>query len=488
MKIAIPVIVGAIIGYVTNWLAIKMLFRPHEEKRILGLRIPFTPGLIPKERNRIAKSVGITIGEYLLSPDVVINSLTNNRIESHIKEWVESNMNRLKKEKRSIKDFMTIIIKDNYSQVLKAVKEKITGYICKEARKDTFKQKIMSLLDSSFLNESIENIYSLVIQKVELFLSELPYSSEVQELIKDAIEVKLNELKQDERKLNEIIPEDSIDAFKNFIHENDQHIVNILKDMLDDPQIEKRIKESIYNLVSSNMNRLIAMFVSPEMISDKFYGIIKDYINNPKSNEKIIDIIITAIDKILENRAETVFSEVSSIVGEEQISGISHSILSYVSTEKNRRSILDMIGRKIESQKLEIRNTILNLLYGKIEEILDSQMLYNSIYAIVDEFIDKTINIPVSSIVANVDEGATSRISSFFIDMFKYFIKHKLPRIVELFNISKVVEDEINSYDVAFAEKLIVEIAERELKAITWLGALLGGIMGMLSPLLQMIS
>lgn len=488
MKIAIPVIVGAIIGYVTNWLAIKMLFRPHEEKRILGLRIPFTPGLIPKERNRIAKSVGITIGEYLLSPDVVINSLTNNRIESHIKEWVESNMNRLKKEKRSIKDFMTIIIKDNYSQVLKAVKEKITGYICKEARKDTFKQKIMSLLDSSFLNESIENIYSLVIQKMELFLSELPYSSEVQELIKDAIEVKLNELKQDERKLNEIIPEDSIDAFKNFIHENDQHIVNILKDMLDDPQIEKRIKESIYNLVSSNMNRLIAMFVSPEMISDKFYGIIKDYINNPKSNEKIIDIIITAIDKILENRAETVFSEVSSIVGEEQISGISHSILSYVSTEKNRRSILDMIGRKIESQKLEIRNTILNLLYGKIEEILDSQMLYNSIYAIVDEFIDKTINIPVSLIVANVDEGATSRISSFFIDMFKYFIKHKLPRIVELFNISKVVEDEINSYDVAFAEKLIVEIAERELKAITWLGALLGGIMGMLSPLLQMIS
>lgn len=488
MKIAIPVIVGAIIGYVTNWLAIKMLFRPHEEKRILGLRIPFTPGLIPKERNRIAKSVGITIGEYLLSPDVVINSLTNNRIESHIKEWVESNMNRLKKEKRSIKDFMTIIIKDNYSQVLKAVKEKITGYICKEARKDTFKQKIMSLLDSSFLNESIENIYSLVIQKVELFLSELPYSSEVQELIKDAIEVKLNELKQDERKLNEIIPEDSIDAFKNFIHENDQHIVNILKDMLDDPQIEKRIKESIYNLVSSNMNRLIAMFVSPEMISDKFYGIIKDYINNPKSNEKIIDIIITAIDKILENRAETVFSEVSSIVGEEQISGISHSILSYVSTEKNRRSILDMIGRKIESQKLEIRNTILNLLYGKIEEILDSQMLYNSIYAIVDEFIDKTINIPVSLIVANVDEGATSRISCFFIDMFKYFIKHKLPRIVELFNISKVVEDEINSYDVAFAEKLIVEIAERELKAITWLGALLGGIMGMLSPLLQMIS
>lgn len=50
-----------------------------------------------------------------------------------------------------------------------------------------------------------------------------------------------------------------------------------------------------------------------------------------------------------------------------------------------------------------------------------------------------------------------------------------------------MVEDEINRFDVAFAEEIIIEIANKELKAITWLGALLGGIMGMLSPLLQLI-
>ena len=50
MKLIIPIIVGAIIGYFTNWLAIKMLFRPHYEKKIFGIKIPFTPGLIPKEK------------------------------------------------------------------------------------------------------------------------------------------------------------------------------------------------------------------------------------------------------------------------------------------------------------------------------------------------------------------------------------------------------------------------------------------------------
>ena len=76
MKIIIPIIVGAIIGYFTNWLAIKMLFRPHYEKRIFGYKLPFTPGLIPKERYRIAKSIGETVGVYLLSPDTIIEELS----------------------------------------------------------------------------------------------------------------------------------------------------------------------------------------------------------------------------------------------------------------------------------------------------------------------------------------------------------------------------------------------------------------------------
>lgn len=62
MKFFIPALVGAFIGYITNWLAIKMLFRPHHEKRIFGIKLPFTPGLIPKEKDRIAKSVGKLLG------------------------------------------------------------------------------------------------------------------------------------------------------------------------------------------------------------------------------------------------------------------------------------------------------------------------------------------------------------------------------------------------------------------------------------------
>lgn len=487
MKLIIPVMVGAVIGYVTNWLAIKMLFRPHEEKRIFGFHIPFTPGLIPKERSRIAKSIGETVGGYLLSPEVIMNSLKDNRIESYIKEWVGSSINKLKEEERTIRDFIVMFAKENYNSILKGVKYKTAGYILKELRKEEFKQKIRELIERSISGESMESIYTLLSSRIELFLSELKYSDKAQEFLISAIGNKLNELAQDERILREIIPDNFIDSFNSFVENNSEYIARILRDMLDDPMVENRIKESICSLASQNINRLIALFISPELIADKLYGIIKDYINKHQANEGIVEILKKAVDKILDSRGDIIFTEISSIVGEEQISGISKSILAYVSSEENLRKVLDIIFEKMESEKPEIIKTILNSLYAKIEEMLDKEELQSSIYIITDEFIENMINTPVSSMVHSVDEIMAERISGFIMDIFKYFIKARLPYVVELFNISKIVEDEINSYDVEFAEKLIVEIADRELKAITWLGALLGGIMGLLSPLLQML-
>lgn len=43
-------LLGCLIGYVTNSLAVKMLFRPYRPLRIGKFRIPFTPGMIPKDK------------------------------------------------------------------------------------------------------------------------------------------------------------------------------------------------------------------------------------------------------------------------------------------------------------------------------------------------------------------------------------------------------------------------------------------------------
>lgn len=70
-------LIGALIGFFTNWLAVRMLFRPYTEKRIGKLRIPFTPGIIPKRRGALAASVGKAVGESLLTGDDIAAALVS---------------------------------------------------------------------------------------------------------------------------------------------------------------------------------------------------------------------------------------------------------------------------------------------------------------------------------------------------------------------------------------------------------------------------
>ena len=59
-------LIGAVIGYCTNYIAVKMLFYPRKEIRVFGHRLPFTPGAIPKGQQRLAKAATEmeSIGQY----------------------------------------------------------------------------------------------------------------------------------------------------------------------------------------------------------------------------------------------------------------------------------------------------------------------------------------------------------------------------------------------------------------------------------------
>lgn len=64
------------------------------------------------------------------------------------------------------------------------------------------------------------------------------------------------------------------------------------------------------------------------------------------------------------------------------------------------------------------------------------------------------------------------------------FIDEHFPKILDTINISKIVCDRINEMDVAETEKLILQVMNKEPKAIVWLGAGLGLIMGSINCLI----
>ena len=79
---------GAVIGYITNDIAIRMLFRPRTAKYICGRRVPFTPGIIPKEKDRIASAIGGAISENLMNREVLEKTLLSDEMLDKIRTAV----------------------------------------------------------------------------------------------------------------------------------------------------------------------------------------------------------------------------------------------------------------------------------------------------------------------------------------------------------------------------------------------------------------
>ena len=98
-------LIGGIIGYITNDIAIRMLFRPHSAKYLFGVKIPFTPGIIPKEKGRIAEAIGGAISQNLMNQEVMQRYLLSDDMTLKVRISVENFFNTQKQNQESVTDF-----------------------------------------------------------------------------------------------------------------------------------------------------------------------------------------------------------------------------------------------------------------------------------------------------------------------------------------------------------------------------------------------
>ena len=118
---------GGIIGYITNDIAIRMLFRPHKAKYIMGLHVPFTPGIIPKEKGRIADAIGGVISENLMNKDVLERYLLSDDMVGKVRLSVEEFIETQKHNPETVKEFLGHYLSDDeIATISQNVNESIT--------------------------------------------------------------------------------------------------------------------------------------------------------------------------------------------------------------------------------------------------------------------------------------------------------------------------------------------------------------------------
>lgn len=102
-------IIGALIGGVTNFIAIKMLFRPYKAIYIGSWRVPLTPGLIPKRRDELSTQLGRTIVDHLLTPETFKKRFLNEEMQIRTEGWIQRQLEtHVFQSSRSLKAWLEV--------------------------------------------------------------------------------------------------------------------------------------------------------------------------------------------------------------------------------------------------------------------------------------------------------------------------------------------------------------------------------------------
>ncbi|WP_026700469.1 DUF445 domain-containing protein [Salibacterium aidingense] len=132
MLIAVMIGIGAIIGGVTNSLAIKMLFRPYKAVYIGKWRLPFTPGLIPKRRGELAEQMGKMVVNHLLTPERILEKIRENGFRDKMTSWMAEEITSLLQSNSSVMELAGHISDqplDLDEQMKTWIKKKADGFL-----------------------------------------------------------------------------------------------------------------------------------------------------------------------------------------------------------------------------------------------------------------------------------------------------------------------------------------------------------------------
>ncbi|GAB6099020.1 hypothetical protein JCM16358_08990 [Halanaerocella petrolearia] len=93
LRFGLSIFAYGAVGYITNVIALKMIFRPYEEKEFLGMKVPFTPGVITKKKPKFANSMADFVDDELLNSNAVDEIFKTKRdgLEINFKETISNN-------------------------------------------------------------------------------------------------------------------------------------------------------------------------------------------------------------------------------------------------------------------------------------------------------------------------------------------------------------------------------------------------------------
>lgn len=281
LKLLAGPVVGSIIGYFTNYIAVKMLFKPLHPIYIGKRQLPFTPGIIPKRKNDLAAAVGKAVSENLITSQDLAESIPNDEIKTHVADKIWEQFEALKEKDDTVEDIgVKYISREKYDQMrnqledvftdkaLDAIIDMHVGEIIVREGVRVINEKVQGSMMAMFLNEkTIKSFAEPLGEEIEKFIEERG-----EYLIRPAIAGQITKVEESEiGQLVENIPleEENIfklvdtiyercmsDSFSTIMEKVD--IAGIVEEKIRDMEVEK-LEEMVLSVMKKELDSIVRL-------------------------------------------------------------------------------------------------------------------------------------------------------------------------------------------------------------------------------------
>lgn len=174
-KWTLPVI-GAMVGYVTNWLAIQMIFRPLQEKRILGFRYQ---GLFIKRQDEVSREYARLVAGRVLNPRKIFHSIIYGQAADGLMGIIQRNVNDTLRQAEGVAAPVVGLVlgRERYDDIKKFITESVTRNMSRSVRDaEDYLEEAMDLENTIYEKlsqldpEEYESVLRTAFQEDEIIL------------------------------------------------------------------------------------------------------------------------------------------------------------------------------------------------------------------------------------------------------------------------------------------------------------------------------
>ncbi|MBU0663191.1 MAG: DUF445 family protein [Proteobacteria bacterium] len=523
---ATPPVVGAFIGYLTNKVAIKMLFRPLKAWRVFGVRVPLTPGVIPSKRGELAVNIGEMVGEHLLTSKEIGQALTNESFQTHLHGLIESRGSALLN--RDLGPLSSLIPKGYQSYFDVAVKavthqaqegihffvaSSAFAVIVESALDQQFERLLKTRLSEIFPGKEREEGYAFI----EKNLARMLANPAMEQWLETFVQQKVYATLSQEKSLADILPESLQDLVVNTIEEQTPALLGKFAVVLSEPEIRDKIvrgvRVGVENFIASMgpMAGMVKTFLSMETVEKKVreYLIDKedeivDWLQNGEVQQRVSTVLRERSQAFLATPLVKMVGSIDATDGqgdkvERFCSQLSLQLAAFLREPETTTALASMIRDNLETHMesggLSLGETLQDLM-GETGTQKGKRWIKNEILAILRSgntrtnlnFMTQTLlqdllSRPIGRLSALLPAGVRDGLYLSIQKMASDMLAVEVPGLVASLNLKQIVKEKVDSLDLMRLERLLLSIMEEQFKYINLFGAILGFLIGCLNVL-----